>query len=65
MNQEMKIVPPNYVKAVMEIILADEMPLGDSEVYNATIFHDDDCSIFKGGLCDCKPSVKVVREGDD
>jgi len=33
---------------------------GTVEILN--VYHDPGCSIFKGGLCDCRPDlVRVVR----
>ncbi|MFA4973530.1 MAG: hypothetical protein WC683_13030 [bacterium] len=32
-------------------------PVGVGEVRHIHVFHDDTCSIYKGGYCDCDPVI--------
>ena len=36
-----------------------ELPPG---LHHMDIYHDDWCSIFRGGLCDCDPDIVVRKE---
>jgi len=47
----------NYVKVMLAMIEVGEIPQGVS-VHQLDIYHDDDCSVFAGGFCDCEPVVE-------
>ena len=51
---------PNYVPDVIKLGLRLKHKRHPGEVLHVTISHDDWCSFFQGGLCDCDPEV---REG--
>ncbi len=48
-------------------ILADLVGIGPSRpgLYHATVYHDEWCSYWSGGFCDCQPHILVRRLADD
>lgn len=42
----------NYVKIIEDMMERDELP-EDVTLGRLDIYHDDDCCLFAGGLCDC------------
>ena len=58
----MKPSEPKYLRDVIEASKEIEgLPIG---VYSVEILHDDWCSIFAGGPCDCEPIVKSPRRAE-
>ena len=45
--------------AYMAALLQQAQDLGPG-LYRAMVFHDRTCAIWRGGICDCKPEVKIV-----
>ena len=35
---------------------------GGPGVHHVDVFHDDDCAHWRGGVCDCRPDVRVRSE---
>lgn len=54
-------IPSPAVPHYLPKILAAKAKPG---VIHAIVQHDDWCSIFKGGQCDCNPDVELRGEGD-
>jgi len=50
-----KTTMPQYLTKVLE----QAQDLGPG-LYRAMVFHDRTCAIWRGGICDCKPEVKIV-----
>jgi hypothetical protein len=47
----------------MAALLQQAQDLGPG-LYRAMVFHDRTCAIWRGGICDCKPDVKIVPMKD-
>lgn len=53
----------NYLHELEKMIAGGmfaDLPKG--QVSHLSIYHDDDCSIFKGGRCDCAPAFELKAE---
>jgi len=52
----------NYVKKVNNL---SRLPgiLKPGTVTNVHIFHDDNCSFWETGLCNCNPDIKIEGKG--
>ena len=47
----------NYVKKLDMMLEAGAIPKG--EISQVDIYHDDGCSVFSKGFCDCNPDITV------
>jgi hypothetical protein len=50
----------NYLKKIAQMIKTGELPPGVS-VDMVDIYHDDYCSFWMGGECDCDPDIEIKR----
>jgi len=48
---------PKVLKMAKEIIDPN-----NPQIYHIRVFHDDWCDIFKNGLCNCNPEVKILPQ---
>jgi hypothetical protein len=53
----------NYVKRLRQLHAEGKLNLSPGEVADLVTLHDDDCGIFEGGYCDCRPEFRLVRDG--
>ena len=53
---------PKYIKEIQQRLEAGEMTAPPGEVRHITVQHDDWCSIFRGGECNCKPEVGRLKK---
>lgn len=51
---------PNYLALLDEITRRYGDQLRPGSVHTLEIIHDDDCRIFKGGVCGCRPDARLV-----
>jgi hypothetical protein len=49
---------PNYLARVLKMSDLDPTPAG--VVRHVHVYHDVWCAVWRGGLCDCDPEVRVV-----
>jgi hypothetical protein len=54
---------PNYLPCLDELVKRHGDQLGRGELNHVAVYHDDDCSIWEGGACDCDPAVKLLDGG--
>ncbi len=54
---------PNYLPKLIALFDQGKAPPGT--VTEAAIAHDDWCSIFRGGVCDCEPDVQLLPRSED
>jgi len=55
---------PNYSRLVDELIDRNRDRLTPGTVHEIKIYHDDSCSIWSGGACDCRPDVKLAEAAE-
>ncbi len=46
-----------YQKAILENLRDGQLAPQAGQVTHLDIYHDEDCSIFCGGPCDCNPDI--------
>ncbi len=51
---------PKYLEEIARMLAAERAEPGS--VTHVAVRHDDWCAIFRGGGCDCHPSVEVLRQ---
>lgn len=51
----------NYRVILERKIAAGEISAPAGGVGDLTIRHDDWCSVYRGGLCDCRPEIELGR----
>jgi hypothetical protein len=47
---------PKYIRKVIDRTRQRQLPSG---LLLLNVLHDDDCAIWKGGPCDCRPEVRI------
>lgn len=52
----------NYVKKIMELVDAGKLDPDPGALSHLHVFHNDDCAVWDGGLCDCEPEF-VFEDG--
>jgi hypothetical protein len=52
---------PNYIAKQMEFIRQHPELIQPGKLVNFAIAHDDWCSLFDGGPCDCDPDISVME----
>ena len=53
------------MKKYTDQILKQARRIDKAGVWHVTVYHDDRCSVFRGGGCDCEPEVSEPRQDDD
>lgn len=54
----------NYRGKLLSLIRADELnKFKPGVLYHLDFYHDDWCAVFRGGVCDCNPDVRVRENG--
>ena len=48
----------NYITKIDKLVQDGVLP--EAGLCNIAIFHDDWCSAYQGGLCDCDPDIRVM-----
>jgi len=51
----------NYREKVLTMHDVGLLPT-EPGLYHTDIYHDNWCSLFRGGLCDCAPDIVVRKE---
>ena len=52
---------PNYVQPLAELIRQFRDKLRAGSVHEARVAHDKWCLIFKGGPCNCYPTLELIE----
>lgn len=58
MQSQPTIRESNYIRKIKHMFALGQLPIGVG-VADLYVYHDDDCKIFSGGLCDCDPDIKL------
>lgn len=54
----------NYKRKLLELLRSGELnQCKPGVLYHLDFYHDDWCNVFKGGVCNCNPDVKVRGSG--
>ena len=49
-----------YFQRMMLLVATGQLRLEAGEAYHVIVRHDDDCGIFRGGVCGCSPDFEVL-----
>ena len=52
-----------YMEKILSMHMNGQLPDTDG-VGHVSVYHDDDCSVFRNGACNCSPEIKVIHTGD-
>lgn len=49
----------NHLLKIQAMVARGELSPAPGDVQHIDVLHDDWCSIFNGGRCDCKPDIRL------
>ena len=52
----------NYRKKLIQMLTDGQLDIRSKTVGILNIAHDNDCSIFQSGLCDCDPDITLESQ---
>ncbi len=59
-NKEREAKIPHYLEKIEAIARQQQLSPG---LHNVQVLHDDWCSIWRDGECDCEPEVRLSAPG--